>query len=205
MSKLLLVRHGRTKLHQDDRFWGKTDVALSEIGIRQAENLRDRLASEKIQAIYTSKLSRARITADIIGSRHEAAVTACTELAEANFGYVEGLTFREVQRLHPKLADDLNSWSARPKFPGGESIDDLDTRVQSFLNRLKKHRQKETLLIVAHGGTLQLMICHLLGIDMKHWRKLRLSQGSLSIIETYPQGSIVNCLNDVSHLAKQAD
>ncbi len=200
MARLILVRHGKTKLHHDDRFWGKTDVALSDTGIRQAEQLRDRLAAEKISAVYTSKLSRAHSTAEIAASRHQARITACDELCECNFGYVEGLTFTEIKRLHPRLAEELNNWHARPSFPGGESLDDLDNRVQMFLKRLKKHKQTETVLIVAHGGPLRLMICHLLGIDMKHWQKVQLDHASLSIIETYPQRAILSLLNDVSHL-----
>ena len=122
------------------------------------------------------------------------------ELDEINFGWVEGLTFEEIKRLHPELAEVLNDWNAHPKFPGGESLDELNNRVQKFLKRLKKHKPEETILIVAHAGTLRLMICNLLGIDMKHWRQMQLDLASLSIMETYPQGAILSLLNDVSHL-----
>ena len=74
MSRILLVRHGQTKLNRGDRFWGKTDVALSNIGIKQAECLRDRLTSEKITAVYTSTLRRARLTAEIVASRHQCSI-----------------------------------------------------------------------------------------------------------------------------------
>ena len=200
MSKLLLVRHGRTKLHHDERFWGKTDVELSDIGIKQAEKLRDRLAKEKITAIYSSELSRARLTAETIAASHKMDVQICPELNECNFGYVEGLTFTEIQQLHPQLAKTLSGFDTLAQFPGGESFSDLDRRVQSFLKRLKEHKDKDTVLIVAHGGTLLLMICHLLKIDIKNWRKMRLGLASLTVIDTYPQGVIMSSLNDVSHL-----
>ena len=139
MSRLLLVRHGNTRLNNAKRFWGKTDVELSADGIRQAEKLRDRLATQKIDVIYASNLSRARVTAEIIASRHQLSITTCAELGELNFGGVEGLTFDEIKRLHPELAEVLSDWSSRPKFPGGESLDELNDRVQKFLKRLKKH------------------------------------------------------------------
>ena len=63
MAKLLLIRHGITKLHKNDRFWGQTDIPLSNIGIKQAGQLRTRLALEKITAVYTSTLSRASASA----------------------------------------------------------------------------------------------------------------------------------------------
>lgn len=199
MARLLLVRHGQTKLHQADRFWGSTDIALSETGIKQSEQLRDRLAKEKISAVYTSTLSRARVTADIIVARRKVNVTACKELNECNFGYIEGLTFDEIQRLHPELAEELLEWKT-VSFPGGESWEELEGRVSSFLERLDRHKEKETVLIVTHGGPSRLIICNLLGVGTNHWLKLRIEQASLSIVETYPKGNILTLLNDTSHL-----
>jgi broad specificity phosphatase PhoE len=203
LSKLILVRHGVTNLQQhDERFWGSTDVKLSSAGVRQAELLSDRLAKEKINAVYSSVLSRARTTAEIIALRHKLDVISCPELNECNFGYAEGLTFTEIQRLHPELAKTLKGFDTAVRFPGGESFIELDNRVQQFLNRLDAHTEKETLVIVAHGGTLLLLICHLLEIDIKHWRQMRLYQASMSIMDTYPEGAILSLLNDVSHLTK---
>jgi alpha-ribazole phosphatase len=204
LSRILLVRHGTTKLHKQDRFWGKTDIPLSNTGIKQAGQVRNRLAPEKIDAIYSSTLSRARSTAEIIASGHKADVTACEELCECNFGYIEGLDFAEIKRLHPALAEALNDRKA-VAFPGGESLEQLNGRVQSFLRRLDKHKPEETILIVAHGGPLRLMVCNLLGLGLEHWLQIRIDLASLSIVETYPQAAILNLLNDVSHLNLQEE
>ena len=200
MPTLLLIRHGDTKLNNATRFWGKTDVELSNDGIRQAERLRDRLATQKIDAIYSSQLSRARITAEIIASEHRLIVNTWAELNEINFGRLEGLTYDEINRLHPEMAEVLSKWAPNPSFPDGESLDDLDNRVQRFLKRIVNHQPEETILIVAHAGTLRLMICDLLTIGLNHWRHMQIDLASLSIVETYPQGAILRLLNDVSHL-----
>ena len=200
MSRLLLVRHSRTKLSNEKRFWGKTDIELSNEGIQQAERLRERLAAEKINAVYSSTLRRAFSTAEVIASRHKLEVQAFVELNELNFGFVEGLTFEEIKKLHPELARQLNIWSPRLTFPGGESLDELNSRLQFFLKLLEKHQPKETVLIVAHAGTLQFLICNLLGIAIEGWWKIHIDHASLSIIDTYPQGAILSLLNDVSHL-----
>ncbi len=200
MSRLILVRHGNTTLNSSERFWGATDVELSAEGIIQAEKLRDRLATEKINFAYASKLSRSRVTAEIIASRQNTDVTTCAELNEINFGFIEGLTFEEISERHPDLAEVLSKWAVRPKFPGGESLDELDSRVQKFLKRLHKHQPEQTILIVSHAGTLRLMICNLLAIGLEHWRHMRLNLASISVIETYPQGAILSLLNDISHL-----
>ena len=200
MSRLLLVRHGDTELNSRERYWGHTDIKLSEAGLRQAEKLRDRLATEKIDVIYSSELQRASETAKIIASRHQLDVTTCAELRETNFGKIEGLTFDEVSRLYPELTKLWVNWSLQLKFPDGESVDELNSRVSKFLDRLKKHAPDETILIVAHAGPLRLLVCRLLGIELQHWRQIRINLASLSIVETYPQGAVLSLLNDVSHL-----
>ena len=200
MSKILLVRHGNTILNSAERFWGQTDIELSAEGIRQAERLRDRLAKQKIDAIYTSNLKRATATAEVIASRRKVDVVICPELVEINFGYAEGLTFEEISKSFPDLAKSMADWRTRPKFPGGESMDELNERVIKFLPRLENHQPKETVLIVAHAGILRLLICNLMGIERKHWRQMRTDLGSLSILDTYPQGAILSLLNDISHL-----
>jgi len=76
----------------------------------------------------------------------------------------------------------------------------MNTRLQPFLARLAGHRPEDTVLVVAHGGPIRLLICNLLGLAMKYWLNLRIDMASLSIVETYPQGTILTLLNDVSHL-----
>ncbi len=201
MPRLLLVRHGDTELNSRERYWGQTDVKLSAAGLRQAEKLRDRLATERIDAAYSSNLQRASVTAEIIASRHQLPVTTCAELRETNFGRVEGLTFNEINHLYPKLVKLWVNWSLRLEFPDGESVSEVNSRVGNFMGRLKNHAAEETILIVAHSGPLRLVICQLLGIELKHWRQIRLDLASLSIVETHPQGAILSLLNDTSHLS----
>lgn len=199
MPKLFLIRHGTTRLHANDRFWGKTDVPLSGVGIKQAGQLRERLASEKIHAIYASTASRARSTAEIIAAGHKANVVACAELCECNFGFAEGLTFNEIQKIYPALAEELANWKSAT-FPGGESLAQLNERVKTFLPRLENLKPKDNVIIVSHGGPLRLLICNLLDIDFAHWQQLRIDRASLSIVETFPQTAILSLLNDSSHL-----
>ena len=200
MSKLLLVRHGDTELNSAERYWGSSDVKLSTAGFRQAERLRDRLATEKIDAIYSSDLKRASATAKLIASGHQLEVITCAELREINFGKIEGLTFNEVAQLYPGVTKLWVERSPELKYPGGESIDLFNKRVSKFLRRLEEHTEEETILIVAHSGVLRTLICLLLGIELQHRWQLRLDLASLSILETYPQQAILSLLNDVSHL-----
>ena len=200
MSRLLLVRHGETKLNSAERYWGRSDVKLSAAGIWQAEKLRDRLAVEKIDAVYSSNLERALVTAEIIASSHQLAVITCAELREVNFGQLEGLNFSEISRLYPEVAKLWAERSTKLKYPGGESLVEFNNRVSKFLGKLDKHTVGETILIVAHAGVLRTLVCQLLGIDPQRRWQFRLDLASLSILETHQQGAILSLLNDVSHL-----
>jgi alpha-ribazole phosphatase len=199
MARLLLIRHGQTKLYKSDRFWGHTDIELSAEGIRQAEQIRDRLARIKIDTVYSSTLMRATATAEIIAARHKLQVSPFPELRECSFGYVEGLTFKEITNRYPDLANELAAGKTTT-FPGGESLEQLNVRVRKFLEILKQSKPDARIIIVAHGGPIRLILCNLLGLEIGHWLQFRVDHASLSIVETYPQGNILNLLNDVSHL-----
>lgn len=194
------MRHGDTELNSAERYWGHSDVELSAAGLRQAERLRDRLAAEKIDAIYSSDLLRASLTAKIIASRHQLDVITCAELREINFGDAEGLTFDEISQLYPEVTKLWVQRSPKLEYPGGESLDQFNNRVSKFQDRLEKHAPEQTILMVAHSGVLRTLVCQLLGIELRYRWQFRLDFASLSIIETYRQGAVLSLLNDVSHL-----
>ena len=200
MARVLLARHGETDLNSARMFVGHNDVELSPLGRRQVERLRDRLAEEKIDVVYSSDLRRALMTAETIASRHRVEVIICPELREINYGKVDGVTFDDISRLYPDVAEMCVEWSLRLKFPGGESVAGLRKRLALFLGRLKEHAPEQTVLVVAHGGPLRIMICSLLGIHVCHWRQVQIDLASLSMVEQYPDVALIRLLNDTSHL-----
>jgi len=189
-----------TSENNSNRFWGSTDLPLSQTGIEQAGRLRERLATERIDTIYSSLLSRSRTTAEIIASSHGLGIYARSELNECDFGEAEGLTFDEINARFPGLADALLGDDTATRFPGGESLLEVFARVGRFREELDDHGADSTICIVGHGASLQTLICHLLGVPPGHWRQFCLQRGSLSIIETYPGGAVLAGLNDINHL-----
>ncbi len=173
---------------------------MSAAGYGQVEKLRGRLVNEKIDAIYSSDFRRALVTAELISAGRNIDIVACSELREANYGEVEGLTFEEIKRLYPSVAESITNFSLRLRFPGGESFEEFVERTSKFLDRLNKHTPSETILVVSHNGPLRVLVWRLLGIDQKHWWQIRIDNASLSIVDTYPRGAIVSVLNDTSHL-----
>ncbi len=200
MAKLLLVRHGITEFNSTRRFAGHSDVEISGTGHEQAEKLRDRLADEKIDAVYCSDLRRALVTAEIVSSGHQVDIVTCPELREINYGEAEGLTFDEISRSHPEVSEMIANFSLELSFPGGETFAGFMERTNTFLRRLEKHPLTDTILVVAHGGPLRVLVCSLLGLNPLRWRQLRCDNASLSIVETNRRQPILSLLNDTSHL-----
>ncbi len=186
-------------------FQGHSDTELSADGLQQAEKLRDRLANEKIDVIYSSDLKRAVVTAETIAFRHKLNITTCPELREINYGKVEKLTFDEIKQLYPKVAELCIDWSLELKFPDGEGVGELEQRINKFLGRLKQHTPEQTILIVAHGGPLRVMVCSLLGIGLEHWRQIYIDLASLSVVHTHPEIAVLALLNDTSHLKSERE
>jgi alpha-ribazole phosphatase len=194
------VRHGITEFNSTRRFAGYSDVEMSAVGLRQVGKLRDRLAGEKIDVVYSSDLKRAMVTAEVICSGRQVDIVTCPELREVNYGEVEGLTYPEIRQRYPEVAELVANFTLRLNFPGGESFEEFIERVSKFADRLNRHAPSETVLVVSHSGPLRTLVCALMGIDHTCWWQLRFDNASLSIVDTYPRGAILSLLNETSHL-----
>jgi len=200
LSRLLLVRHGISEFNSTRRFAGYSDVEMNAAGYEQVEKLRDRLAGEKIDAVYSSDLKRAVATAEVICSGRQVDIITCPELREMNYGDAEGLTFQEINSRYPEMAKLIINFNLRLEFPGGESFEGFIERTIKFLDRLNAHAPSATILVAGHSGPLRVLVCFLLGIDQDHWWQIRCDNASLSIVDTYPRGAIISLLNGTSHL-----
>ena len=199
MARLLLVRHGKTE-GEGNRYYGHTDIGLSQEGIKQAEMLRVRLASEDIDMIYSSDLKRAFDTAEIIASARNFQVMRHSDLRELDFGELTGMTFEEIEKRYQGAAELLSGQKPNMSAPGGESLRQMSARIERFIAELEKHPLEHTVLIVAHSGSLRVFLCLLLRINLEHSWQFRFDPASLSIAETYPQGTVLSLFNDTSHL-----
>jgi alpha-ribazole phosphatase len=200
VPRLLLARHGATEYNSNFRFCGHADVPLNELGREQAERLVLRLAEERIDAAYSSDLTRAADTAARICKGRGIDPQRRPELREMGFGECDGLTFGEIAGRYPSLAAQLEDAGSDVSFPGGESLGSMAERAGGFLETLLGHGQHESVLVVSHGGPLRVLLCRLLGIGLEHWWQFRLDTGSLTAAVAYPRGAIITLMNDTSHL-----
>jgi broad specificity phosphatase PhoE len=122
-----------------------------------------------------------------------------------DFGQLEGLTFLEIESNYPDTCHCWQQWSLELAFPGGENFWQFNARVSRFVNQIRNLPSEASILIVGHGGPFKLITCHLLGLDIKHWWQFYFSLGSISVIDIYTQGAVINLLNDTSYLQEAID
>lgn len=182
------------------RYWGHSDVPLSAEGVHQAKRLGAHLAGEAIAAIYSSDLRRAIETAAAIAEPHRVALTPCSELREIDFGLCEGMTFDEIVTRYPGVKDVWAGLDIDLRFPEGESIGALAERTDRFIARFLKPWPAHNVLIVAHGGSLRVLMCRLLGMSLSSWWQVRVDLASVTVLETGPEGISLSLSNDLSHL-----
>lgn len=200
MVRLILVRHGLTAWNKDDRFQGMRDIGLSPEGEEQARLLAKRLSREELHAIYSSDLKRAWETATRIESGRGIPIIPEPRLRELDFGGWEGLTYSEVQARHPKALRrwEEDPWSEAPH--GGESLRQLTERVGGILQEIVQEPSGQTVLVVAHGGSLQVLLCLTLNLHPKARWQFLLHPASVSELSLDKKGAVLSLLNDTSHL-----
>jgi broad specificity phosphatase PhoE len=145
VTTLLLVRHGETDWNAEGRIQGHADVPLNARGLEQAKELAGRLGGEAIDTIYASDLSRARVTAEIVGAALGVPVVIDPDLREIDVGAVEGLTFEEGRSL---------GWQ-------GELKEDHAERILRAIRRIAEQHPGGRVLVVTHGGSMRRVHEHL--------------------------------------------
>jgi len=204
-GRLLLCRHGQTSFNAALRFQGQMDEPLSDLGRQQAQCLGQRLAEEPIDAACSSDLCRARDTATLALGGRPVPLHLDQRLREVAFGRWEGLTFAEIKERFP---DDV---AARERdrvhfaMPGGESLAQLAQRVEGFLADMLPRHEDQSILTIAHGGTVNALISSLLDIPLTSWWRLRNHNANLSVIHFTPDGPRLSTFNDTCHLAGLAE
>lgn len=170
---ILLARHGETDDNREPiRIQGSTDTPLNDTGRAQAAELAQRVAGRGVASLYTSHLSRARETADVVGGRLGLDPIVDRRLAEADRGELEGRRWIDVEREDPELYAAWRAAGDSFRFPGGESLGEQDRRVHAALADIRRQGRLPA-LVVCHGGSIRVVLCRLngRGLDAFHdWK-----------------------------------
>jgi len=203
MTRLYLVRHGETEWNKVSKIQGRTDIELSDEGIKQAKQLAKRLTGEDINFIYSSSLKRALRTAEIIADYKRCGIIKSENYHEICLGPWEGMTINEIQERYREHFRAYREDPANFNLPGAETFLNLTERTyNSIIKIVSKHKGKN-ILLVSHGTAIKAAIIKILGIDIINYTKFKIDNASISIIgfpEDIPEKPVVFCLNDTNHL-----
>lgn len=196
MTRLYLIRHGQVVGHEQRRYNGHADVALTDLGVEQYHLLKERLADSHISACYSSNLTRCRIGAGIICEQFGIEPVHRSELRELNIGIWEGLTWQEIQNRWPDM------WQARLndlvhyRVPEGENLLDVEKRAMPVVREIVQRHQGQEVLLVGHGGLNRIILLNVIGAPLAHMFNIEQNYGCLNIIDYYADGkATVKLLN----------
>lgn len=204
-TRIYLIRHGATNLSAEDRFSGGTDVDLSDEGRWQAACLANRLADDRVVAVYCSPMRRTVETAQIIARPFQLTPQPRDGLREIHHGRWETMHRSEVEALYP---DEYAAWQEDPFTfapQGGESGLMVMARSLPVIRDIVVNHTGQTIAVVSHKATIRLILSSLLGFDARGYRdRLDQSPAGLNIVDFRdPVRARLMLFNDVSHYVDQ--
>lgn len=195
-TRIHLIRHGQVVGHDQKRYNGQTDVALTDLGVEQYHRLKERLAETPVSACYTSDLTRCVTGANIICGQFGIEPVRRRELRELNIGIWEGLTWTEIKARWPEewqaRLDDLVNY----RVPQGENLLDVQARVMPVVREIIERHKGQEVLLVGHGGVNRIVLLNAIGAPLARMFNIEQNYGCYNIIDYYTDDrSTVKLLN----------
>jgi broad specificity phosphatase PhoE len=198
MTVFYLLRHGEHLLRGRVLAGRTPGVGLSARGRIEIAAVADRLAEEKIEALYASPLQRTRETAEILSARFDLPIEYRDDLLELDFGEWTGLTFDAV-----RTDERWRLWStcrSIATIPGGESMREVQERAVRALFELRQAHRDGTVLIVSHGDVIRAALLFALGMPLDFYSRIEVGLASLSTIHIDNSGIRVHAVNELPRL-----
>jgi probable phosphoglycerate mutase len=203
-TRILLIRHGETAWNAERRLQGHLDIALNTEGERQAALLASALASERIDAIVSSDLLRARQTAEAVARVHGMPLQIDRTLRERCYGGFEGLLYSEIAQRFPL---EFAAWQARDidaVLPlganRGETFRQFNSRVTTAMLRWARSHPGKTLALVAHGGVLECAYRAALDMPLETPRDFKVHNASINRFTVHADQLRLTSWGETAHL-----
>lgn len=189
MLKIFLLRHGETAYNADNnRYCGRTDIPLTEKGIKQAEEVKRQLEGIEFAAVYSSPLQRAYTTAKIASGKDP---VKDDRLIEADFGTWEAKTKEEFIAENESLwLNWMNNPAIHHAGGTGETGAEIVARVDDFFQSLLQDYSEGNIMVVAHNGINRLFMAHKLGMPLKNYRQLVQQNSSITCFTLDKNGTL---------------
>lgn len=164
MTTLIIVRHGFSLSNKDNTFTGQLDIPLSEVGYKQAELCSDYILNTyKVDAIYSSDLSRAQDTIKKVSEKTGLPVQTEKALREIYGGEWEGMTSTAIYEQYPEMQDKWAHDIGRCRCPDGESLEETGARAYAKLLEIAKKEKGKTVVVATHAGVIRSVECIIRG------------------------------------------
>lgn len=206
-TKLCLIRHGETAWNAERRLQGHTDTPLNPKGVLQARQMAQALKDINLgfDVLYTSDLKRAADTANAVVELFGVEAQVDSALRERNFGALQGLSITEAPLLRPDIWQAHIARDLDHDLEGGESIQQFSLRVRNALDGIQKRHAGKTILVVSHGGTLDMMYRIASNQSLSAQRIVSVPNASLNwISHEESSGWVVDQWADTRHLKGSA-
>jgi broad specificity phosphatase PhoE len=170
-QELILVRHGQSTANATGVWQGQLDFPLSDEGREQARHAGRALAARRFDALYTSPLSRAYETAEIIAREagFRGGIHAVPGLLERGGGSLEGSTREEREARDPDLVEKLALLpeEERWKLVGAETDEEVLARFGEAISHIRaSHAPGARIVIVSHGGAMRAFLREFFGPEV---------------------------------------
>ena len=199
MTVLLLIRHGHTDTAGKRLTGWSKGVHLNDRGRGEAETLVERLEGIPVAAIYASPLERARETAAPLARARRLAVRTRRGLIETGYGEWTGRSIAQLRRS--KLWTTLMRSPSAMRFPGGESLVDVQARTVAELDRIARDHPHGVVAVVSHADVVALALAHHAGMHLDHYQRLTVDPASISVVVVGDHASRLVKVNDTGGLA----
>ena len=186
MGVFHFLRHGEHGLLGKVLAGRMPGVGMTERGRAEIASQAERLAREKIAAIYASPLQRTRETAEIVSARLSLSIEFRDDLLELDFGEWTGATFDSI-RADPRW----QAWRTQrslARIPGGENMRQVQRRIVEALMEIGERHRGETVALVSHGDVIRAVLLFALGMPLDFYNRIEIGQGSISTIQIHPGG-----------------
>lgn len=208
-ARMYLARHGATDANMQTPYvlqGSHADNPLNETGKAQAASLAQMLSTKPISAIYSSKLSRAFQTAEIIAARHGLTPRKLAGLEEIDVGQWEGRGWAEIEEHDPAAFAAYNAAPGSTPYHGGESYADVLSRSRPVLEELLQRHLGEVIVVVAHNVVNRAYTAHLLGLDLNLAKNIRQTNCGVNAIDySADKGGIeLTTLNADDHILEHS-
>jgi phosphoserine phosphatase len=198
MLEVLLIRHGQTEWNRERKVMGSLPIPLNEHGRQQAETMRGLLQNTELTAFYTSPIQRAVETAHIIRGERDCEVVEASAVGEIDYGEWVGKSFEELIDHEQFKVYFTNPAQSQP--PEGETLKDAKARAVSFVDQLRKKHETGRVVVVTHADVIKILVVHYLGLGLNDIHRLRIDNGSMSLLMFDKQLARVLSVNTHGHV-----